>query len=149
MYSSSCTTSALDWGEWSAWRPDRAKVPGKGPPVPTVQGAGWAPQPVWTQRLEEKSFSFWQGSNIERRSPGRPVRSQTLYWLSYPGSCWLLVRTHKYHKENHISYIIHYKEVGLEVNTDKTTQAYVFMSHHQSNKLHEAMPFWEPKSTYS
>jgi hypothetical protein len=24
---------------------------------------------------------------IEPRSPGRPVRSQTLYWLNYPGSC--------------------------------------------------------------
>jgi hypothetical protein len=22
--------------------------PGKGPPVPTVQEAGWAPEPVWT-----------------------------------------------------------------------------------------------------
>jgi hypothetical protein len=30
--------------------------PGKGPPVPIVQEAGWAPEPVWTQRLEEKSF---------------------------------------------------------------------------------------------
>jgi hypothetical protein len=29
--------------------------PGKGPPVPIVQEAGWAPEPVWTQRLEEKS----------------------------------------------------------------------------------------------
>jgi hypothetical protein len=28
--------------------------PGKEPPVPTVQEAGWAPEPVWTQRLEEK-----------------------------------------------------------------------------------------------
>jgi hypothetical protein len=28
--------------------------PGKQPPVPTVQEAGWAPEPVWTQRLEEK-----------------------------------------------------------------------------------------------
>jgi hypothetical protein len=28
---------------------------GKGPPVPIVQEAGWAPEPVWTQRLEEKS----------------------------------------------------------------------------------------------
>jgi hypothetical protein len=26
---------------------------GKGPPVPIVQEAGWAPEPVWTQRLEE------------------------------------------------------------------------------------------------
>jgi hypothetical protein len=25
--------------------------PGKGPPVPIVQKAGWAPEPVWTQRL--------------------------------------------------------------------------------------------------
>jgi hypothetical protein len=27
------------------------------PPVPIVQEAGWAPEPVWTQRLEEKSFA--------------------------------------------------------------------------------------------
>jgi hypothetical protein len=31
--------------------------PGKGPPVPTIQDAGWAPEPVWTQRIEEKSFT--------------------------------------------------------------------------------------------
>jgi hypothetical protein len=30
---------------------------GKEPPVPIVQEAGWAPEPVWTQRLEEKSFA--------------------------------------------------------------------------------------------
>jgi hypothetical protein len=39
------------WGEWSASRPGRAL-----PPVPIVQGAGWASQLVWTQRLEEKSI---------------------------------------------------------------------------------------------
>jgi hypothetical protein len=55
-YSSySFSTSALDGGEWSASRPDRALPPGKGPPVPIVQEVGWAPEPVWTQRLEEKS----------------------------------------------------------------------------------------------
>jgi hypothetical protein len=27
---------------------------GKGPPLPIVQAAEWAPEPVWTQRLEEK-----------------------------------------------------------------------------------------------
>jgi hypothetical protein len=32
-------------------------ITGKGPPVPIVQEAGWAPEPVWTQRLEEKSFA--------------------------------------------------------------------------------------------
>jgi hypothetical protein len=57
-YSSySFSTSTLDVGEWSASRPGRAFTPGKGAPVPIVQEAGWAPEPVWTQRLEEKSFA--------------------------------------------------------------------------------------------
>jgi hypothetical protein len=77
-YSSySFLTSALKGGEWSASRPGRALLPGKEPPVPIVQEAVWAPEPVWTQRLEEK--------------PGRPVRSQPLYWLGYPGSPYLYV----------------------------------------------------------
>jgi hypothetical protein len=38
-------------------RPGRALPPGKGAPVPIVQEAGWAPEPVWTQRLEEKSLA--------------------------------------------------------------------------------------------
>jgi hypothetical protein len=50
-YSSySFLTPAPEGGEWSASRPGRAL-----PPVPIVQEAGWAPEPVWTQRLEEKS----------------------------------------------------------------------------------------------
>jgi hypothetical protein len=57
-YSSySFLTSALDGGEWSASRPGRVLPPGKGPPVPIVQEAGWAPELVWTQRIEEKSFA--------------------------------------------------------------------------------------------
>jgi hypothetical protein len=31
-------------------------TPRKVPPVPIGQEAGWAPEPVWTERLEEKSF---------------------------------------------------------------------------------------------
>jgi hypothetical protein len=73
-------SSALDGGEWSASRPGRALPPGKGPPVPIVQEAGWAPEPVWTQRLEEKSSCLCRGSN-----PSCPVRRQTIYWLSYRG----------------------------------------------------------------
>jgi hypothetical protein len=38
--------------------------PGKGPPVPIVQEAGLAPEPVWTQRLEEKSYD-----SAEDRTP--------------------------------------------------------------------------------
>jgi hypothetical protein len=39
----SFSTSALDGGEWSSSRPGRTLAPGKGPPVPIVQEAGWAP----------------------------------------------------------------------------------------------------------
>jgi hypothetical protein len=53
----SFTTSALDGDEWSASRPGRALPPEKGPPVPIVREAGWAPEPVWIKWLEEKSFA--------------------------------------------------------------------------------------------
>jgi hypothetical protein len=65
-YSSySFTTSALDEGEWSVSRPGRALPPGR-PPVPTGQEAGWAPQLVWTRRIEEKSSCLCRGSNLDR-----------------------------------------------------------------------------------
>jgi hypothetical protein len=55
-YSSySYLTSALDEGEWPASRPSHALPPGKEPPIPIGREAGWAPEPVWTQGLEEKS----------------------------------------------------------------------------------------------
>jgi hypothetical protein len=38
-----------------ALRPGRALPPGKELSVHIVQEAGWAPEPVWTQRVEEKS----------------------------------------------------------------------------------------------
>jgi hypothetical protein len=43
------------WGEWSASRLSRPLPPGKRPPVPIGQEAGWAQEPVRTQKLEEKS----------------------------------------------------------------------------------------------
>jgi hypothetical protein len=56
-YSSySFLTSALDGDEWSASRPGRALLPGKGPPVPIVQETGLTSEPVWTHKLEEKPF---------------------------------------------------------------------------------------------
>jgi len=60
MYISySFTTSALDGGEWPALRPGRALLPGKGPQVPIGQEARWAPEPVWTEGLQEKSAFAW------------------------------------------------------------------------------------------
>jgi hypothetical protein len=47
------------------------------------QEAGWASELVWTQRLEEKFFFLYRGSNHYR--PVVQVRNQTVYWLSYPG----------------------------------------------------------------
>jgi hypothetical protein len=64
----SFSTSALDGGEWSASRPDRALAPEKGPPVPIVQEAGWAPQPAWTQRLQESFASAGDRTSIARSS---------------------------------------------------------------------------------
>jgi hypothetical protein len=52
----SLLTSALDGVSGQRHAP-AALCPGKRPPVPIVQEAGWAPEPVWTQRLEEKSFA--------------------------------------------------------------------------------------------
>jgi hypothetical protein len=76
MYSSySFTTSALD-GVSGQHHAPAALYPRERTPVPIVQEAGWASEPVWTQRLEEKSFVC---AGIEPGSPGRPVRSQTLY----------------------------------------------------------------------
>jgi hypothetical protein len=49
-------TLALDGGEWLVSLPGCALSLGKGPPVPIGQEAGWAPEPVWAQKLEEKSF---------------------------------------------------------------------------------------------
>jgi hypothetical protein len=43
------STTALDGSEWSASLPGHALAPGKEPPVPIVQEAGWAPEPVWTE----------------------------------------------------------------------------------------------------
>jgi hypothetical protein len=42
---------------WSASRPGRPLPPGKLPPVLIGQEAGWAPESVWTERLELKSFA--------------------------------------------------------------------------------------------
>jgi hypothetical protein len=58
----SFTTSEVD-GVVSGQRP--APAPVKGPPVPIGKETGWAPELVWIHRMEEKSFYFRQGSNLD------------------------------------------------------------------------------------
>jgi hypothetical protein len=92
MYSSySFTTSALGGGDWSASRPSRALIPGKGPLVPIVQEAGWVPEPVWTQGARGKISCLCKGSNLDRH--GRPVRSQTLNWANLAPTQYLSVNS--------------------------------------------------------
>jgi hypothetical protein len=67
VYSSnSFMTSALDGDQWSVSLPGRALPQGKEPPVPIGNEAGWAPEPVWTQRLDEKPFCLCRRSNLDR-----------------------------------------------------------------------------------
>jgi hypothetical protein len=80
-YSSYSSASALNGGEWSASRPSRALAQEKGPPVPTVQEAGWAPEPVWTQRLKEKYFRLCRRSNLDRPVV-RPVARHYTDWAT-------------------------------------------------------------------
>jgi hypothetical protein len=82
----SFTTSTLDGDEWSASRPGRALPPGKGPPVPIGQEAGWAPVPVWTQRLNSTLKL-----DHERFRPNPLqfiVHLSPFHWTSYSLSCW-------------------------------------------------------------
>ena len=52
-------------------------TPGKDP-VPIVQEAGWAQEPVWTGADNLAPIGI--------RSPDRPARSQSLYRLRYPAT---------------------------------------------------------------
>jgi hypothetical protein len=68
-YSSySFSASALDKVEFSASRPGRALPPGMGISVSIVQEAGWAPELVWTQMLEEKFFRLCRPSKLDALS---------------------------------------------------------------------------------
>jgi hypothetical protein len=58
-------TSALDAVRGQRRAP-AALNPWERTPVPTGQEAGWAPEPVWTQWLEEKSFRLCWESNLDR-----------------------------------------------------------------------------------
>jgi hypothetical protein len=78
-YSSySFSTSALDWCEWSELRLVRALTLG------THCTGGWV-SPRAGLDTEARAKIILPLLGIELRSPGRPYRSQTLYWLSYKG----------------------------------------------------------------
>ena len=65
------------WG-WVVSATPRSLYPREKDPVPTVQEAGWAPEPVWTgaDNLDPTGIPY----------PDRPARSESLYRLSCPNS---------------------------------------------------------------
>jgi hypothetical protein len=65
------------WGERLASRPGRALNPGKGPPGIHCTGGWVGPRGGLDTEVREKILLPLPG--IEPQSPGRPVRSQTLY----------------------------------------------------------------------
>jgi hypothetical protein len=93
-YSSySFLTSALEGGEWSASRPSRALPPGKEPLVPIVYEAVWAPEPVWMQKLEEKSSApvgDWTPAvqSIVRHYTDRATLAPQLTMVQILSHCW-------------------------------------------------------------
>ena len=66
----------LDGDGWSTIRPGRL-YPGKDP-IPIVQEAGWASEPVWIGAANLAPIGI--------RSPDFRARSESLYRLSHPGS---------------------------------------------------------------
>ena len=63
-------------------------TPGK-EPVPILQEAGWAPGPVWTGGKSRPHLDS---------IPDRPVRSQSLYRLSYPDRIYIYIYIHTFSK---------------------------------------------------
>ena len=69
-------TSALDGGGWPTSFP-RPLYPRERDPITIVQEVGWVPGPVWNSVENVGCTGI--------RFPESPARSESLYWLSYPG----------------------------------------------------------------
>jgi hypothetical protein len=80
-------TLALAGSEWSASRPGRF-TPGERAPGTHWIG-GWVHLSAGVDDLEKRKFLTLPG--LELRPISRPSRSQSLYWLCYPGSYLLSI----------------------------------------------------------
>jgi hypothetical protein len=127
MYSSyTFLSSVLDEGEWSASRPGRALPPVTGTPVPIVQEAGWVPEPVWTQRLEEKSFApAGDRTQIARSDTILPELPRLLTYLVYQSKLQCIN-----HKSWFVgnSLITHKRDSGFDSRLkDRLSQTVIFV----------------------
>jgi hypothetical protein len=71
-------------------------TPGKGPLVPTVQEAGWAPEPVWTHKLQGKISCLCQGLNLNHQVIQSIARLYTDWATLAPDNCYYNI--HLYHQ---------------------------------------------------
>jgi hypothetical protein len=78
-------------------------------PVPIVQEAGWAPEPIW------RSAKNLAPTGI--RSPDRPARSQSLYRLRYPAHDFRRVFTNTTISMCNVKTNMHLKKYGVKVWT--------------------------------
>jgi hypothetical protein len=76
-------TSALVEGEWSASRPSRFAPGERASDTRTI--GGYVNPRGGLDDMEKRKFLTLP--ELEIRSLGPTARSQSLYWLSYPGSC--------------------------------------------------------------
>jgi hypothetical protein len=116
-YSSySFLTSALDGGEWSAPRTGRALPRGKDPRYPLYRRLGGPQSRSGHRGYRKNPFPL---SGIKPRSPGGPVLSQTLYWLSYPGSSVHYYSNKRFRKEiiypHYLTILYQFHCLNLEV----------------------------------
>jgi hypothetical protein len=90
IYSSySFTTSALDGDQWWASRPGRALPQGKGFPVRNRQATRWVPEPVWSQKLKEKSSLPLPGIEPHSSSLSGTILTVNLLPPSYYLTVWV------------------------------------------------------------
>jgi hypothetical protein len=93
-YSSySFTTLALDGVSGQRHAPAALNPQGKNPEYPLYRRLGG---PQSRSRLTGYRQNPLPLPGIQPRSPGRPVRSQTLYWLSYPAPSLLSTASNIY-----------------------------------------------------
>jgi hypothetical protein len=104
-----CTISISNTGLMH--RVCRALPPAEGPPVPNVQEARWAPKPVWSKRLEEKSFLLFQGSNLDRPVV-QPVARHYTDWATRP------TQKSKFEDNTPPGWFVHIWEMSTYVNND-------------------------------
>jgi hypothetical protein len=113
------------WGWVVSVTPRPRFTPEKGPAVQIAQKDGWAAEPVWTQRIEEKSFYLSRGSNFDHPVI-QPVASLYTDWatrLTYIHNT-AIIKTFYYYGTIHSSKNDEDQTISLVTNTYRVVRVY-------------------------